>query len=120
MAEDVPEKPLLLTKERVLSTVEPGLDEAEQLKVGSGSVAVGVQAGEKESGEGIDLRVDLKAEARLNAATVVYGDAWAQPLDGKYGADVGARVLNNLDLYAGGWGDTSGGWGAAAGLKLRF
>lgn len=113
------EKPIPL-KDVVLSHVEPGLDEASQLKAGSGSVAVGVQAGEKEDKTGVDLRVDLKAEARLNAAIVAYGDAWAQPLDGKYGADVGARVLNNLDLYAGGWADTSGGWGTAAGVKLRF
>ena len=107
-------------KDVVLSTVEPGLDEASQLKTGSGSVAVDVQAGEKQDKTGVDLRVDLKAEARINAAVVAYGDAWVQPLDGKYGADVGARVLNNLDLYAGGWADTQGAWGTAAGVKLRF
>lgn len=112
-------KPVAL-KDEVLSTVKPGLDEAQLLKPGSGSVAVDVQAGEKQDGTGVDLKIDLKAEARLTSAVVAYGDAWAQPLDGRYGADLGARVLNNLDLFAGGWADTQGGWGAAAGVKYTF
>lgn len=106
-------------KARVLATVEPGLNEASKLTVGSGTVAVDVQATSSET-QAVDLKIDLKAEARLSGAVVVYGDAWAKPLDGKYGADVGAQILNNLDLYAGGWADTSGGWGAGAGVKLKF
>lgn len=107
-------------KARVLAAVEPGLNEASKLKVGSGSVAVDVQAGSNQNTGAVDLKLDLVAAARLSSIAVVYGDVWAQPLDGKFGADAGLQVLNNLDLYAGGWADTSGGWGASAGVKLKF
>jgi hypothetical protein len=109
-------------KEKVLATVEPGLDDAAKNAVGSGSVAVDVQAARQSIGTDgpVDLKVELTAEARLSKAVVAYGDVWAQPLDGKYGADAGVQVLQNLDLYAGGEVDTSGGWAATAGVKLKF
>lgn len=66
------------------------------------------------------LSAVLEAGARLSPELAVYGDAWWQPGEKAYGADVGARVKKNLDVFAGGWGTYDGRYSAQAGLKWRF
>lgn len=66
------------------------------------------------------MAASVEAGMKLSPEWSAFGKVWAQPTEGRYGGDVGARFKNNLDLFAGGWGDTSGNYGAQAGVKWRF
>jgi hypothetical protein len=62
----------------------------------------------------------LEAGYKISPDWAVYGDAWVAPFEGRAGADVAARFRKNLDLYAGGWADTSGTYSAEVGVKYHF
>lgn len=57
---------------------------------------------------------------KIHPDLAAYGAAWVQPTEGKAGADVGVRIKDNFDVFAGGAADTQGNWNAQAGVKWRF
>jgi hypothetical protein len=95
--------------------VKTGLDQASALKPGHGWVTANVEATS-------DAPLLIKAEAGMKFTPDLagYTDAWAQPTTGRYGADAGLRVRDNLDIFAGGYADTSGEYGVQAGIKYTF
>lgn len=96
--------------------MESGLDRASTLKPGSGWVAADVQIANDKP-----FAVSVEAAKRVSTSVVLWGDAWVQPTQKRVGADVGARIHDNLDLFAGGWSSFDGsGYAAQAGVKLRF
>lgn len=68
----------------------------------------------------IPLTALLTVGYKPTVNTAVFGDVWYQPTRATMGADIAARYKENLDVYAGGWIDGKGGYGAEVGTKFRF
>ena len=95
--------------------MDPGLDKADALTPGRGWVAAEIKGSSEEP-----LSVVVESGVKVRPDLSLYGDVWLKPTLGQFGADAGARIRENIDIYASGWGNTRGGWGASAGVQWRF
>lgn len=95
--------------------IEPGLDLVDTLKPSQGWVAAEIRAKSEHP-----WAVVAEAGYRLNEAWSLYGDAWTQPGESRWGADLGARWNRKLDIFAGATGTYSGDWETNAGLRWKF
>jgi hypothetical protein len=98
-----------------MDRLDPGLTLADALKPGAGWLAANIR-----DSNDAPASVVVEAGAKLNPNWAAYGDVWAQPTVGQYGAEAGARYKSKLDLFAGAQADLHGDWEANAGLRLNF
>lgn len=98
-----------------MDRLDPGLSKADALKPGAGWLAANIRAADDEP-----LAAVVEGGTKLSPNWAAYGDVWARPTVGQYGADVGARYKSRLDIFAGGQTDFRGDWEANAGVRLNF
>lgn len=87
----------------------------DSLKPSQGWVAAEIRAKDDQPWAVI-AEAGLKVSEKLS----LYGDAWTQPSESRWGTDIGARWNRKLDIFAGAQGTYSGDWEANAGVKWNF